>query len=124
MEIGDGKIFLQSWIEESFLKDSESNIKPIVLLIGCSTAFSTIPFQSFIPRLLRNGASAILATVTSISGSLVPNFMDVLISELKQCCACGGTFGQAVLRARQRALAKGQPLAVVLASYGDADLLL
>jgi hypothetical protein len=124
MEIGEKNSFLQSWIEEPFLKDPKTNIKPMILLIGCSTAFSAIPFQAFIPRLLSRGASVILATVTSISGSLVPSFMEVLISELKRSCVSGGSFGQAVLRTRQKALAKGQPLAVVLASYGDADLFL
>lgn len=124
MEIGDGKLMLHSWIEESLLKAPGSDRRPMVLLIGCSTAFSEIPFQSFIPRLQRKGAVAVLATVTSISGSLVPSFMEVLMPELKAACARGGTFSNAVLRTRQKALAKGQPLAVVLASYGDAELLL
>ncbi|MCJ7588113.1 MAG: toll/interleukin-1 receptor domain-containing protein [Candidatus Aminicenantes bacterium] len=125
LEIGRDQFLPSSGIEESYLRPPGTAAEPLVLLIGCSTARSEISFQSFIPRLKRKGASVVLATVAAILGRQAgPMTREFLVQLKKASRRPGAKFGDVLLRVRRRVLAKGRPLALALAAFGDADYLI
>lgn len=98
---------------------------PAVLLLGCSTELTKFPFQNFVSGFQSCGASLVLGTLSTIRGRHAVNFITGFMQEL----ADGGgkddrTFGDALLRAKRRLLAQGDPFALTLAAYGNAGWLI
>ena len=122
IEIGDGKFLPSSSVEDRHIRLIGCETEPVVLLVGCSTAINKVLFQSFIPRLQLKGASVILATIASTLGQHAGPVTEEFLAELKAACNEGEkNFGDVLLRVRQKILAKGQPLALALTAFGDAD---
>ena len=66
-----------------------------------------------------------LATVAAILGRQAgPMTREFLVQLKKASRRPGAKFGDVLLRVRRRVLAKGRPLALALAAFGDADYLI
>ncbi len=95
---------------------------PIVLLIGCVTAFGRISFDSFIRRFHEAGASVVVGTVSTILGRHAGPATEILIREIIEVAKTGdGTIGVAMLNARRNLVGRGFPMSMGLSGYGGAD---
>jgi hypothetical protein len=94
---------------------------PIVLLLGCETAVPDVPFQSFVVQFRVHGAAIVLSTLTPVLGRHAAPVAVMLLNELRRVAGGQGTFGDALLGLRRRALAAGIPMVLTLVAYGDAD---
>jgi hypothetical protein len=96
-------------------------IGPIVLLLGCTTQLADVPFQNFAETFKQEQASVVLSTLSMIRGRHAAALTADLLNELKRASREGDvTFGDVLLRVKRTRLAKGDPLVLSLAAYGNA----
>lgn len=123
MEIGpeESESLLAARIREGYVAKGNSSIKPIVLLLGCSTGVSPKPFEGFVPH-FRTKAAIVVSTLATVLGRHVVPVAKLLIKELGNRDQPEGIlFGEALRSARCKALLEGQPMALCLVAYGDAS---
>jgi len=96
---------------------------PIVLLLGCSTAIAETAFQSFVAQFRAAGAAIVIGTLCEILGQHAAPIAGQLLAEIQR--AHGGReptpLGDLMPVLRRRLLARGYPIAMAVAPYGDAD---
>jgi hypothetical protein len=98
---------------------------PIVLLLGCRTGDTTIPFQRFPAAFRRGGAAIVLATLTKVLGRYAGQVAGQTVSLLaERARERPVTFGEVMRDVRRRLLAAGVPTVLALTAYGDADWVL
>ena len=120
LEIG-ARLLRASQLERHHVCGPESKVGPVVLLLGCSTELTDIPFQNFVSLFKANGASLVLGTLSVIRGRHAVRFCQRLLSALKETSSHpGATFGEALLEVKRTMLAEGDPFVLTLAAYGDA----
>lgn len=105
-------------MDDSFVHGSGDE-RPIVLLLGCSTALPDIPFLSFVREFRFNGAAVTVGTLATIRGRQTVEFVREFLAQLKDVAQQGLTFDEAILRVKRRMLAKGDPFVLSLVAYGD-----
>lgn len=121
LEIGDKKQLPEDQITADYVHGGPGADPPVVLLLGCETAVPDIPFQGFAAQFRGNGAAIVLSTLAPVLGRHAIPVAAILASELARAAGEGGTFGDALLGLRRRALAAGIPMVLGLVAYGDAD---
>lgn len=95
---------------------------PVVMLIGCSTAVTKLPFQDPPGRFQYAGASIVLSTMSTILGRHAAAVTAGLIKRLAALAEeKDRTFGDALLQVRREMLADDVPMVLALAAFGDAD---
>jgi hypothetical protein len=96
---------------------------PVVLLLGCSTGIAELAFQSVVARFCRGGASIVIGTLCEILGQQAAPIASEILGELKRVAAAseGTPLGDLVPALRRRLLARGYPIVMAIAPYGDAD---
>jgi hypothetical protein len=96
---------------------------PIVLLLGCSTATTEQAFQSIVARFALAGASIVIGTLCEILGQHAAPIASELLGELRKAAAAkeGTPLGDLMPVLRRRLLARGYPIVMAIAPYGDAD---
>ena len=126
IEIGNQQFLRSSDIEDFYVRiKNKSTNKPMVLLIGCSTAVTSIVHHSFISQIQDCGASVILATLTDALGQHAgPLIEDFLVKLKEESSKKPVSFGEVLLRVRQKLLADDKLLSLSLISFGDADYLI
>ena len=122
MEIGDGIGLPQAYISSQYLLPSEDSPKPLVLLLGCSTMSTVVPFRSFAASLKREGAAVVLSTITKVLGRHVAPVSAQLIHNLEEAAEKGLSLGDALVLVRRKLLADGFPVVLSLVAIGDADM--
>jgi hypothetical protein len=96
-----------------------------VLLLGCSTELTQLPYQTFVESFKMSGASIVLATMSTIRGRHAVTFTENLLQEISSCVDAGNcTFGDALLATRRKLLAQGNPFVLTLTAYGDSEWLI
>lgn len=105
-------------IDDSFVHGGGDE-RPIVLLLGCSTALPDIPFLSFVREFRFNGAAVTVGTLATIRGRQTVEFVKEFLKQLKKVAEEGLTFDEAMLRVKRQMLAKGNPFVLSLVAYGD-----
>jgi hypothetical protein len=125
LEIGNDSIPSSSLDAPYVMNRDLRKIGPVVFLLGCSTGLTDIRLQTFVTAFKQSGASLVLGTLSSINGQHASRFVPLLLDAVgdikkKQKRV---TFGDALLKVRQQLLAKGNPFALTLIAYGDADWL-
>ncbi len=105
-------------MDETFVHGSGDE-RPVVLLLGCSTALPDIPFLSFVREFRFNGAAVTVGTLATIRGRQTVEFVREFIAQLKDVAQHELTFDEAILRVKRRMLAKGDPFVLSLVAYGD-----
>ena len=95
---------------------------PVVVLLGCNTDNSGLPFESFVSGFEDNQAAIIVTSLSKVLGRHAAPLARTFIARLAALPRDGSSsFGQAMLELRRQAMLDGPPLALVLKSYGDAD---
>lgn len=105
-------------MDETFVHGAADE-RPVVLLLGCSTALPDIPFLSFVREFRFNGAAVTVGTLATIRGRQTVEFVREFVAQLKDVAQHGLTFDEAILRVKRRMLAKGDPFVLSLVAYGD-----
>ena len=121
MEIGQGIGLPQPYISWKYVLPSENAPRPVVLLLGCTTMTTAIPFRSFAASFRREGAAIVLSTITQVLGRQVAPISALLVTSLEQAAKKGLGFGDALLLVRRKAMASGIPMVLSLVGIGDAD---
>jgi hypothetical protein len=118
-----GKELLQvSSIENDYVCPAEHEPGPLVLLLGCSTQLPRVAFHGFVSRFRMKGAAVVVATLSMIRGRHATRFVNEFLSVLKKRAGKpDAVFGDVLLEAKQQMLAAGDPFALTLVAYGDAD---
>lgn len=97
----------------------------IVLLMGCETNLAKIAFDSFVIQFILNGAAIVVSTIATILGRhaspATARLVELLDEEAREE---NSTFGEVMLRLRQKLVAEQTPMALGLTAYGDADWVL
>ncbi len=94
---------------------------PLVLLLACSSALSSNPLGNMAGKFIREGAAAVVGTLTQLTGPHAASAGEALVEAL----FAGGTdrtLGVAVVEARRRLLAKGLLVGLLLVTLGEIDL--
>jgi hypothetical protein len=121
LEIGHEQQLAGDHITDQHVHAVPGDRPPVVLLLGCDTAVPETPWESFVLQFRLHGAAIVLSTLTPVLGRHAVPVTVILLNELKRVARTGGTFGDALLGLRRRALAAGIPMVLSLVSYGDAD---
>jgi hypothetical protein len=118
-----GKEFLQvSALESDYVRPEGREPGPIVLLLGCSTKLPRIAFHDFVARFRMKGASMVVGTLSLIRGRHATRFVQEFMAVLrKRAGTPNAVFGDVLLETKQSMLAAGDPFALTLVAYGDAD---
>ena len=117
LEIGGAEV-ASVQMDETYVHGSGDE-RPVVLLLGCSTALSDIPFLSFVREFRFNGAAVTVGTLATIRGRQTVEFIKAFLEQLKRVAQEELTFDEAILRVKRRMLAKGDPFVLSLVAYGD-----
>jgi len=122
MEIGEGSFIGVANLNDKYVRDPKSKPAPLVLLIGCETGAPELNVLGFVAKLRRVGAAIVVSSGSTILGRHAGPVTQELISEVAELTReNGASFGDVMLRARQRLLARGFPMVLCLNAYGDAD---
>lgn len=109
-------------IEQKYVLGPDGKPHPVVLLLGCNTDNSGLPFESFVPFFEDNQAAIVVTSISKVLGRHAAPLARTFIDKLSALPHDGqSSFGEAMLAVRRAAMLDGPPLALVLKSYGDAD---
>jgi hypothetical protein len=99
--------------------------RPLVLLLGCETMSTDIPYESFVAKFLSLNAAIVLGTTTSVLGYHAAP-LACKIAEIVQTIIAQGasSFADVMLRLRRQAMLDGYPMVLCLFAYGDAGWVL
>jgi RNA polymerase sigma factor (sigma-70 family) len=121
LEIGS-KFLKISFLEEEYVRRSGTDPGPLVLLLGCSTTLPRVRFHSFVAEFRALGASIVVGTLSLIRGRHATRFVKELVGALaKRAGTPDAVFGDVLLDVKRSMLAAGDPFALTLMVYGDAD---
>ncbi len=121
LEIGT-KFLKLSFLEKEYVRRDDRDPGPIVLLLGCSTTLPRVRFHSFVAGFRAFGASIVVGTLTLIRGRHATRFVKEFVAALaKRAGSPDATFGDVLLDVKRSMLAAGDPFALTLIAYGDAD---
>jgi hypothetical protein len=96
---------------------------PVVLLIGCSTAGSTVPWQSVAAAFRRARAPVVVGTLIETLGRQAAPMAREVVAYLSTADE-DSTVGELLRAIRRTLLARGFTLAMALVAVGDADWVL
>jgi hypothetical protein len=99
---------------------SDPSLRPIVLLLGCSSGTSKVEFQGVAAAFEAKGAGVVVSTTSDVFGPVASKLAEYFVAQLG-AVTDGQTFGDVMLGVRRRALAEGVPMVLCLRAYGDAD---
>ncbi len=92
---------------------------PVVLLLGCSTQVTDVPFLNFVEAFKRERAALVIGTLATIRGRRTVAFVADLLDRLKAASGSDRTFGDLFLETKRRLLANGDGFVLSLTAYGD-----
>lgn len=118
-----GREFLQvSSLEADYIRPEGRDPGPLVLLLGCSTKLPRVAFHNFVSRFRMKGASVVVGTLSLILGRHATRCVKELLGVMQKRAKEGESlFGDVLLETKQTMLAAGNPFALTLVAYGDAD---
>lgn len=126
MEIGQGSWLAVTDLDESHVRFPVESPAPFVILLGCETGAPDISFLSFPAKLRRKGAAVVVCAQSTIHAMHAVPVAEGLVTTLRRLVDAGETagettFGEVMRTVRRELLAAGQPMALCLTAYGDAD---
>jgi hypothetical protein len=117
LEIG-GVLLTRPELESSYVAGPAA-AAPVVLLLGCSTQLSEVPFLNFVEAFKRERAALVIGTLATIRGRRAVAFVAELLAALQAAAGGEESFGEVFLATRRRLLAAGDGFALSLTAYGD-----
>jgi hypothetical protein len=121
LEIAEADLRPAGLFTRAYIRDQEAEPGPVMLLLGCETGVPWQDYQTWIVRFRARGAAVVVGTVATVPASHAARVATGLARQLRSRRAKTSAFGDVLLRARQRMLAKGEVMAMCLTSYGDAE---
>jgi hypothetical protein len=122
LEIGGDKLKSTLIKNKHVQSPQDPDARPIVLLIGCETDSAKLDLENSVTAFQDAGAVIIVSTIATILGRHAGPAAAAIVEELKNHeGSVDATFGDVMLKVRQRLLAKGIAMVLGLTSYGDAD---
>ncbi|MBX9676690.1 MAG: hypothetical protein K2V71_08830 [Methylotenera sp.] len=103
------------------LPNQDVGIGPIVLLIGCSTALTDIPYLNFAREFKASGASIVIGTLATIHGKHASKFVSTFLGNLKLKNNNSRPFDEILLDVKRDMLSKGDCLVLSLVAYGNSS---
>ncbi|HEX3131659.1 MAG TPA: hypothetical protein VH394_30260 [Thermoanaerobaculia bacterium] len=124
LEIGQGDRLRSELVRVDHVRQP-SGPYPILLLLGCETNLARIAFDNFVTRFRDKGAAVVVSTIATVLGRQASPAAARLVELLDEAAHEGNsTFGEVMLRLRQKLVATQTPMALGLTAYGDADWVL
>jgi len=121
LEIGTEMLRVSN-LESDYVRPEGREPGPLVMLLGCSTKLPPIAFHDFVSRFRLKGAALVVGTLSLIRGRHATRFVKEFVSSLQKKSQAGNAaFGDVLLETKQAMLAAGDPFALTLVAYGDAD---
>jgi len=117
MEIG-GALLTFPELESTYVAGPASK-SPVVLLLGCSTQLTDVPFLNFVEAFKREQAALVIGTLATIRGRRTIAFVADLLDGLKSAAGSDRSFGDVFLETKRRLLAGGDGFVLSLTAYGD-----
>jgi hypothetical protein len=117
LEIG-GVLLTYPELESSYVTGPAAKA-PVVLLLGCSTQLTDVPFLNFVEAFKREKAALVIGTLATIRGRRAVAFVSALLDGLKSAAGSERTFGDVFLETKRRLLAAGDGFVLSLTAYGD-----
>ena len=125
LEIGQAQTRYYPELRRVDVQSQGAMQRPLVLLLGCETMSTDIPYESFVAKFLSLNAAIVLGTTTSVFGYHAAP-VACKISEMLQTIIAQGasSFADVLLRLRRQAMLEGYPMVLTLFAYGDAGWVL
>lgn len=120
LEIG-GDLISRSWLGPEHVV-TPGAAPPVVLLLGCTTTVTDLPFQNFAEAIKKNGAAVVLGTLSVVLGRHAAPFAVALLEALHAAAGKGLKFGDVLLNVKRRRIGAGDPFALSLLAYGDVSI--
>lgn len=117
LEIG-GALLTYPELESTYVAGPVAK-SPVVLLLGCSTQLTEVPFLNFVEAFKRERAALVVGTLATIRGRRTVAFVGALLDGLKAAAGSERTFGDVFLETKRRLLADGDGFVLSLTAYGD-----
>jgi hypothetical protein len=117
LEIG-GVLLTYPELESTYVTGPAAST-PVVLLLGCSTQLTDVPFLNFVEAFKREQAALVIGTLATIRGRRAVAFVGELLDGLKAAAGSQRTFGEVFLQTKRRLLAGGDGFVLSLTAYGD-----
>ncbi len=117
LEIG-GALLTRPNLESTYVVGPDA-AAPVVLLLGCSTQVTDVPFLNFVEAFKRERAALVIGTLATIRGRRTVAFVADLLDRLKAASGSDRTFGDLFLETKRRLLANGDGFVLSLTAYGD-----
>ena len=125
LEIGDSDRLESELVRADHVRRQPDGPFPILLLLGCETNLARIAFDNFVTRFRDKGAAVVVSTIATVLGRhaspAAARLVELLDEEAREE---DSTFGEVMLRLRQKLVAEQTPMALGLTAYGDADWVL
>ncbi len=121
--IGDKETAFITSVDGTYVGKGDAGNGPIVLLLGCSTAVPQLAFQTFVAQFRSAGAAIVIGTLCEILGQHAAPIASQLLSELHRAAGAKDPtpLGDLMPQLRRNLLARGYPIVMAVAPYGDAD---
>ena len=97
---------------------------PVVLLCACSSNVTGDVLGAVPSALVDRGAAAVVATLTSVGGQHAAAAAAAVVHAMHSNRLSHPTLAAALTQARQRLIAFGSPIGLLLAAHGDIDITL
>nr|MBL8412258.1 hypothetical protein [Dechloromonas sp.] len=117
LEIG-GALLTPAYMESSYVA-GPTTPSPVVLLLGCSTQLTDVPFLNFVEAFKREKAALVIGTLSTIRGRRTVAFVSALLEGLKSAAGSNRSFGEVFLETKRKLLAGGDGFVLSLTAYGD-----
>lgn len=117
LEIG-GVLLTYPELERTYVAGPAAS-SPVVLLLGCSTQLTDVPFLNFVEAFKREQAALVIGTLATMRGRRAVAFVSELLNGLKAAAGSERTFGEVFLDSKRRLLANGDGFVLSLTAYGD-----
>jgi hypothetical protein len=121
LEIGKD-VLKAATLEMDYVRRADQLPGPVVLLLGCNVELTRVAFQNFVQRFRDKGAALVVGTLSPIRGRHATRFVRRFLTTLRDRAASGGVpVGDVLLEVKRTMLFAGDPFALTLVAYGDAD---
>lgn len=123
MEIGAGSSLKASLIDGTHVRGpGNRNFGPVVVLLGCKTANSTIPFADLPAAFSMLGVPIVLCTGAPVVGRHAVRVAELLLKELRAAVSkTPRSLGDVIREVRRGMLADGLPMCLTVLALGDFD---
>ncbi|MCJ7446580.1 MAG: hypothetical protein MUO72_02700 [Bacteroidales bacterium] len=120
LEIG-GKSILSGQITPDYVHPEDEPTFPLVALIGCDTAGTSLDYGSYVSWFRRGGAALVISTIAKVFVDHATDVAEQLIEGLISETDKYERIGEIIRAIKQKAIIEGPLMALCIVAFGDAD---